>query len=634
MSEYVQNTVQGVGAIHTPNTAYNALHFMMEQAVKGLVCTAIPVRVDAVEPQPTPNEPNNVGYLSATPLITQRDGQGQSLTPTSIPKMPYCRIQGGIAAVVVDPIPGDIGLAVFAQQDISTLGTATDAPQQPGSFRCFDMADGIYIGGILNKKPEIWLELNQNKEATLHAPVKVTVNTTDCVVNASATTVVNADASATVNTQRAEINAQATTTVNTPYMEINAPLTRCNGALEVRDYLAWGWYGTGLNGGRARIINGLDVLRGLSVGGGQINNGGLINSGGLLNDGGLDNEGGITNSGAHTTSNGVVLEDHLHDGVMVGSGISGKPQVTTSDKPAANPTDKWERSFDQYKKIWLGTKPDDMTELLLCLPEIAQSMAGKAGSANDAQGWLYLESMFHKWFSGTSSKKGPEGEPLWVEWDWIMTYERVREKYHAFTDPRSETAPHIYNEAACNRLGDILCENGYMQKGDNEFDFIDTDWTTWQRNYHTLIGVPSALDIDGLMAAMGAFTLRALAKGRVKYLGDDKYQVSIDEIAVFVHDKFQFEREIIPAKEWLGQWSCELKSMVRFSAPDGDEAYYTGVWNNDFNKFRDDFGNGQDFWVFSQPHRVENFKGTSYEYTCKKKSLLTSCITGPLRPLL
>ena len=67
----------------------------------------------------------------------------------------------------------------------------------------------------MNKAPEIWLELNQDKEATLHAPVKVTVHTTDAVVHASNTV---------------EITAGAAISLTAPVINLNGNLASTSGS--------------------------------------------------------------------------------------------------------------------------------------------------------------------------------------------------------------------------------------------------------------------------------------------------------------------------------------------------------------------------------------------------------------------
>jgi len=152
---------------------YNALSFMMEQMIKGMVNTAIPVRVDSCT---KPGVGGAAGYVSATPLVQQRGADGKALDTVSLPQLPYIRLSASTAAVVIDPQPGDVGFAVFAQQDISNLKAGSSDPVQAGSFRTFDMSDGVFIPAILGVTPATYVHLDPEKgEITLKAPTKITI---------------------------------------------------------------------------------------------------------------------------------------------------------------------------------------------------------------------------------------------------------------------------------------------------------------------------------------------------------------------------------------------------------------------------------------------------------------------------
>ncbi|GAN61539.1 hypothetical protein ACI01nite_26680 [Acetobacter cibinongensis] len=99
-----------------------------------------------------------VGFVDAIPMVQQVNGRGLLSPMPMIYNLPYLRLQGGKSAVIVDPIVGDIGLAVFASRDISNVKQAR-APGAPGSHRIHSWSDGLYIGGFLNGTPEeyIWL---------------------------------------------------------------------------------------------------------------------------------------------------------------------------------------------------------------------------------------------------------------------------------------------------------------------------------------------------------------------------------------------------------------------------------------------------------------------------------------------
>lgn len=160
---------------------YNAQEFFIRSLIKRTVSTAIPVRVDEVE---RAGDEGGALYVDVTPLICQTDASGNAIDPVSIPHLPYFRLQHGTAAVICDPVPGDIGLAIFAQQDVSRLnGQAT--PVAPSTFRSFDMSDGFYVGGFWGKTPTTFVHLEESGNIVITGPKTVTVNTEVATVNAS-----------------------------------------------------------------------------------------------------------------------------------------------------------------------------------------------------------------------------------------------------------------------------------------------------------------------------------------------------------------------------------------------------------------------------------------------------------------
>ena len=152
---------------------FNAISFLVEQMIKGMVNTAIPVRVDSCT---KPGVGGAAGYVSATPLVQQRGADGKGLQPVSLPQLPYIRLSASTAAIVIDPQPGDVGFAVFAQQDISNLKAGSSDPVQAGSFRTFDMSDGVFIPAILGVTPTTFVHLDpETGEITIKAPTKITI---------------------------------------------------------------------------------------------------------------------------------------------------------------------------------------------------------------------------------------------------------------------------------------------------------------------------------------------------------------------------------------------------------------------------------------------------------------------------
>lgn len=238
------NTVKDTRDSGAANSEFNALSFMIETIINQSVCTADIVKVVNVAN----------GYVDVLPLITQIDAFNNAVQPAPLYHLPYRRVQGGKAALIIDPVVGDIGLVVYTKRDSSGLTKEQAAPIKPASFRTFNQADGFYIGGFLNQTPEVFLELTQDGEAILTAPLSVTVNT--------ATADINADS----------------------VCNINAPIANVNGVLNVS--------------------GALNVVGGISGGGGATMTGGITNTGGSITSNGINLEththGGVQRGGSDT----------------------------------------------------------------------------------------------------------------------------------------------------------------------------------------------------------------------------------------------------------------------------------------------------------------------------------------------
>lgn len=176
------NELKGTKKIQSANTPANAVSFLIESMMNGKINTMTPVIVVSVNkrtkdsPWETGTHRFPAGRVSVRPLVCQRDAEGNALDMAECFELPYARIQGGKCAVVCDPQPGDLGIAIYAQTDTSNVKTTIGgAPVQPGSFRTFSQSDGWYIGGFLNKYPETYIELTKDEEILIHAPKTITL---------------------------------------------------------------------------------------------------------------------------------------------------------------------------------------------------------------------------------------------------------------------------------------------------------------------------------------------------------------------------------------------------------------------------------------------------------------------------
>lgn len=114
------------------------------------------------------------GRVDVQPLVAQMDGAGNAIPHGTIHDLPVWRYQAGDSAIILDPVAGDIGLAVFAHSDISSVKETKDAAP-PGSKRRFDWSDGVYLGGVLNSEPTSFVRFDSTGNVTIKAP-KVTID--------------------------------------------------------------------------------------------------------------------------------------------------------------------------------------------------------------------------------------------------------------------------------------------------------------------------------------------------------------------------------------------------------------------------------------------------------------------------
>jgi hypothetical protein len=118
------------------------------------------------------------------PLVNQVDGAGNPTEHVTVYGLPYVRIQGGTNAVIIDPKVGDIGVAVFASRDISTVKNAKKQ-SNPGSYRRFNMADGLYIGGVLNGSPTNYVQFDNSGNINIVSIGKLTFSATNATLDAN-----------------------------------------------------------------------------------------------------------------------------------------------------------------------------------------------------------------------------------------------------------------------------------------------------------------------------------------------------------------------------------------------------------------------------------------------------------------
>lgn len=265
--------VFGKQGMASGNNPFNQLNFMVTQMLAKLNIATL-VQVIAVHP----GAGLLVGFVDVQPLVNQVAGDASAVPHGTIFGVPYFRVQGGANAVICDPAEGDVGFALFADRDLSSV-KATGAQANPGSGRRFDMADALYFGGwVTGTAPTSYVQVTQ-----------AAIN----IVNPSL------------------INLQIG---GAPIAEVTASLVTINAALKVN--------GTAEVTGDTKLDSTVEVAGLITGSGGVAISGG--GSGGSTMNGNFTLTGAFSASG-DVKSGSISLASHVHSGVQTGGGNTGGP---------------------------------------------------------------------------------------------------------------------------------------------------------------------------------------------------------------------------------------------------------------------------------------------------------------------
>lgn len=189
MAEHGYHSTQALG---DSASQFNAIASIVSMLL-GRIATATLVRVQAVT---TTGAVAPAGYVDILPLVNQVDGAGNAEPHRTIYRAPYFRLYGGSNAVILDPQVGDIGVAIFADHDISSAVTNNDPANasgqrgqaNPGSGRRFSMADAIYLGGLLGDTPNQFVRFSSTG-IEIHSPDQVKLQAPDVTIDCDSLTV-------------------------------------------------------------------------------------------------------------------------------------------------------------------------------------------------------------------------------------------------------------------------------------------------------------------------------------------------------------------------------------------------------------------------------------------------------------
>lgn len=153
-------------------------------------------------------------FVDALPLVASVNADGHQVGSVTVYNIPVFRLQRGDSAIIMNPVPGDIGLIAVSDQDTSVARERRDV-SVPGSRRTHSLSDGFYLGGVLNQEPAQFIEFADDVLRVV-TPNPLTVECQSAEVNATD--------SATLNTKKAMINATEQIDANTPKLKVSGDI--------------------------------------------------------------------------------------------------------------------------------------------------------------------------------------------------------------------------------------------------------------------------------------------------------------------------------------------------------------------------------------------------------------------------
>lgn len=95
--------------------------------------------------------------VDVMPLVTRTDPSGATIQNSEIFNVPVFRLQRGASAIIMNPVPGDIGMIAICDRD-NSIARANRKQSVPGSKRMHSKSDALYLGGFLNGQPTEYIE--------------------------------------------------------------------------------------------------------------------------------------------------------------------------------------------------------------------------------------------------------------------------------------------------------------------------------------------------------------------------------------------------------------------------------------------------------------------------------------------
>lgn len=257
----------------------------------------------------------------------------------------------------------------------------------------------------------------------------------------------------------------------------------------------------------------------------------------------------------------------------------------------------------------------DVDEIILATPEICKNMSDNSVGF-DSEAWSCLERLLKIWLTGQEYiitnayiENGQAPIVEWsLDWDWYLSYQRTKSAYE---DLVSRALSSAGESLLVQRLQRML---EYSLGQDFVFDFSQkpsNEWQQWYINSSRLEKNP-LYGTDGINVVLSAHMIKVLPAGYVHFETDGSKTIFVDKLYAYVQDLFNFENDY--PFDNLGYWNKKDKKFkhldVAFEIFDRDSYY--NLNSDSFNEFREKYGKGQDFILYSKLRECPEFIPWSY----------------------
>lgn len=160
----MSDAVTGFATLGASQTDADLMKFVARDVMNGMA-TATLVQVRAIDGD----------TVDVQPMVHQIDGANTAIPHGMIHGLPWFKLRAGAVEISVEPVVGDIGIAVFCHSDTSSV-KATQAPAPPPTRRRFDWGDGFYFGGFFGSVATTFIRVSDGDIEIKAATIKLTGN--------------------------------------------------------------------------------------------------------------------------------------------------------------------------------------------------------------------------------------------------------------------------------------------------------------------------------------------------------------------------------------------------------------------------------------------------------------------------